>query len=173
MTTEEGGALDAYIDESALKKLEGQAAAAAAAASRKECLSLLLGEARTWRGKPYAVVTGLADGGNDATAVSVKFEEGAFPALAQQLNDAVDRGELVVGWAHSHPSYGCFLSPTDVRTQKAYFNRPFSVALVIDPLRGEKQFFKLSDDGNEYRDATYAVYRRRQAPAAPHAPERV
>src|ERR1700761_2095633 len=44
--------------------------------------------------------------------------------------------ENAVGWYHSHPGYGCWLSGIDVHTQKTHqmVNDPF-VAVVIDPDR--------------------------------------
>jgi COP9 signalosome complex subunit 5 len=46
------------------------------------------------------------------------------------------REENVVGWYHSHPGYGCWLSGIDVSTQKLQqsFMDPFA-AVVIDPHR--------------------------------------
>lgn len=46
------------------------------------------------------------------------------------------RVESVIGWYHSHPSYGCWLSGIDIGTQRMYqqFQDPF-VALVIDPIQ--------------------------------------
>jgi COP9 signalosome complex subunit 5 len=46
------------------------------------------------------------------------------------------RQENVVGWYHSHPGYGCWLSGIDVATQKMLqtFQDPW-VAVVIDPHR--------------------------------------
>lgn len=49
----------------------------------------------------------------------------------------------VVGWWHSHINIGCFLSPTDIHTQECFFPEPFQIALVIDPIRKEYQFFTL------------------------------
>ncbi|KAE9412045.1 hypothetical protein Angca_008748, partial [Angiostrongylus cantonensis] len=42
----------------------------------------------------------------------------------------------VVGWYHSHPGYGCWLSGIDVATQalNQQFQEPW-VAIVVDPLR--------------------------------------
>jgi proteasome lid subunit RPN8/RPN11 len=48
---------------------------------------------------------------------------------------------IVVGWYHSHPNLGAFFSGTDRRTQRHFFNRPYSVGLVIDPVRGEEAWF--------------------------------
>ena len=46
------------------------------------------------------------------------------------------QAENPVGWYHSHPGYGCWLSGIDVATQKQHqmVNDPF-VAVVIDPER--------------------------------------
>lgn len=46
------------------------------------------------------------------------------------------RLENVVGWYHSHPGYGCWLSGIDVTTQmlNQQFQEPF-LAVVIDPTR--------------------------------------
>lgn len=48
----------------------------------------------------------------------------------------VGRMERVVGWYHSHPGYGCWLSGIDVSTQMMHqqYEEPF-VAIVIDPIR--------------------------------------
>lgn len=48
------------------------------------------------------------------------------------------RPESVIGWYHSHPSYGCWLSGIDIKTQRLYqqFQDPF-VALVIDPVQSK------------------------------------
>ena len=46
------------------------------------------------------------------------------------------REENVVGWYHSHPGYGCWLSGIDVNTQmlNQEYTEPF-LAIVIDPIR--------------------------------------
>lgn len=48
----------------------------------------------------------------------------------------VGRQENAIGWYHSHPGYGCWLSGIDVSTQmlNQNFQEPF-VAIVIDPVR--------------------------------------
>uniref|UniRef100_A0A8D2H799 COP9 signalosome complex subunit 5 n=1 Tax=Urocitellus parryii TaxID=9999 RepID=A0A8D2H799_UROPR len=51
-------------------------------------------------------------------------------------NLEVGRLENAIGWYHSHPGYGCWLSGIDVSTQmlNQQFQEPF-VAVVIDPTR--------------------------------------
>jgi len=48
----------------------------------------------------------------------------------------VGRLENAIGWYHSHPGYGCWLSGIDVSTQmlNQNFQDPF-VAIVVDPVR--------------------------------------
>lgn len=42
----------------------------------------------------------------------------------------------IVGWYHSHPSYGCWLSGIDVNTQERFQKNadPF-LAIVVDPIK--------------------------------------
>jgi len=45
------------------------------------------------------------------------------------------RSETVVGWYHSHPGFGCWLSGVDMNTQQSFEQlNPRAVAVVIDPI---------------------------------------
>ena len=47
-----------------------------------------------------------------------------------------NRPEMVVGWYHSHPGFGCWLSNVDCNTQQNWEQlHPRSVAVVIDPIQ--------------------------------------
>jgi 26S proteasome regulatory subunit N11 len=49
------------------------------------------------------------------------------------------RPEMVVGWYHSHPGFGCWLSSVDIQTQQAFENlTPRAVAVVVDPIQSVK-----------------------------------
>ena len=50
-------------------------------------------------------------------------------------------GLMIVGWYHSHPNLGVFFSGTDRATQSAFFNHPYALGLVIDPVRKERKCF--------------------------------
>ncbi|WWD00854.1 COP9 signalosome complex subunit 5 [Kwoniella sp. B9012] len=65
--------------------------------------------------------------GNEAMEYMVSFQESSREA---------GKGELLRGWYHSHPGYGCWLSGIDVNTQlnQQKFNDPY-LAVVIDPNR--------------------------------------
>jgi len=45
----------------------------------------------------------------------------------------------MVGWYHSHPGFGCWLSMVDAQTQKSFERlHERSVAVVIDPIQSVK-----------------------------------
>ena len=72
--------------------------------------------------------------------------------------------QYCVGWWHSHPGFGLFLSATDINTHILSFqiSRPYSVALVVDPTKLDTnglavhKFFQIvgnSEDNNfEYKE---------------------
>lgn len=74
----------------------------------------------------------------EGTETRVNAQDEANEYMVEYLRLCRDegRGENVVGWYHSHPGYGCWLSGIDVGTQamQQQWNDPF-VAVVVDPDR--------------------------------------
>ena len=64
--------------------------------------------------------------GNDGNEYMVSHKE---------ASEEVNRPENIVGWYHSHPGYGCWLSGIDVSTQTLCQNMDPYLAIVIDPHR--------------------------------------
>jgi proteasome lid subunit RPN8/RPN11 len=56
-------------------------------------------------------------------------------------------GQQIVGWYHTHPSFGLFLSDYDQFIQKNFFANPGQFALVIDPIAGNLGWFELRKNG--------------------------
>lgn len=54
--------------------------------------------------------------------------------------------EILVGWYHSHPNFGIFLSDHDQFIQNNFFKEDGKITIVIDPIRGRKGWF-FSQDG--------------------------
>jgi len=68
--------------------------------------------------------------------------EAVDPVYQMNMLNALEvtgRHEKVVGWYHSHPGFGCWLSQTDMSTQSSFeqLNRR-AVAVVIDPIQSVK-----------------------------------
>ncbi len=53
----------------------------------------------------------------------------------------------IVGWYHTHPGMGVFLSSYDAWLHRHFFPEPWQVALVIDPLSPAGGFFIRQADG--------------------------
>ncbi|KAE9447128.1 hypothetical protein C3L33_20984, partial [Rhododendron williamsianum] len=75
-------------------------------------------------------------GGNVSKVKNDSSDMGLAEFLSDEEGGQVGRLENVVGWYHSHPGYGCWLSGIDVSTQmlNQQFQEPF-LAVVIDPTR--------------------------------------
>ncbi|KAI5148611.1 26S proteasome regulatory subunit N11 [Enteropsectra breve] len=73
------------------------------------------------------------------TGVSVEAVDPVFQTNMMETLKLTGRHETVVGWYHSHPGFGCWLSSTDVSTQ-ALFEQicKRAVAVVIDPIQSVK-----------------------------------
>lgn len=74
----------------------------------------------------------------EGTETRVNAQDEANEYMVEFLQRAREQGQMenAVGWYHSHPGYGCWLSGIDVNTQKTQqqFQDPFC-AIVIDPDR--------------------------------------
>ncbi|PWN92101.1 COP9 signalosome complex subunit 5 [Acaromyces ingoldii] len=70
------------------------------------------------------------------TRVNAGDEAYEFMVQWQESSQRIGRLENTIGWYHSHPGYGCWLSGIDVSTQMTnqQYLDPF-VAVVIDPNR--------------------------------------
>ncbi|MCC6240784.1 MAG: Mov34/MPN/PAD-1 family protein [Phycisphaerales bacterium] len=49
--------------------------------------------------------------------------------------------QRIVGWYHTHPGFGVFLSGMDLFIQDNFFNLPWQVAMVYDPLGHDEGIF--------------------------------
>jgi hypothetical protein len=63
-----------------------------------------------------------------------------------------NKGLLKVGWFHTHPGHGIFMSQTD-RENHSLYRKKWQVALVIDPVRKIHGFFH----GGECAPLSYVV----------------
>eukprot|EP00299_Pterocystis_sp_00344_P005847 c17586_g1_i1.p1 GENE.c17586_g1_i1~~c17586_g1_i1.p1 ORF type:complete len:310 (-),score=76.72 c17586_g1_i1:49-978(-) len=73
------------------------------------------------------------------TGVSVEAVDPVFQAKMLDMLKQTGRPEMVVGWYHSHPGFGCWLSSVDINTQQSFEQLdPRAVAVVVDPIQSVK-----------------------------------
>ncbi|GAX77055.1 hypothetical protein CEUSTIGMA_g4501.t1 [Chlamydomonas eustigma] len=70
------------------------------------------------------------------TRVNAQAEAYEYMVDFIDTNKSIHRLENVIGWYHSHPGYGCWLSGIDCTTQMTnqQYQEPF-LAVVVDPVR--------------------------------------
>ncbi|KAI3439706.1 26S proteasome regulatory subunit RPN11 [Psidium guajava] len=73
------------------------------------------------------------------TGVSVEAVDHVFQTNMLDMLKQTGRPEMVVGWYHSHPGFGCWLSGVDINTQQSFeaLNQR-AVAVVVDPIQSVK-----------------------------------
>ena len=83
-----------------------------------------------------AIIPALRASGSRA---SLTFTHDAWQEIHQQL-DQLDPGQIV-GWYHSHPGFGIFLSRHDLFIHQNFFSDPRQVAFVVDPHSAREGWF--------------------------------
>jgi proteasome lid subunit RPN8/RPN11 len=69
------------------------------------------------------------------------------------------KGQQIVGWFHTHPGYGIFLSGADQFIDEHYFREKYHIAVVIDPTKSgiEIGAFVWSPEGGRVRVPYYEL----------------
>jgi len=118
-----------------------------------ECGGLLIGNVYQADVAGYSITfTAVVDAlpAQEAQAGPTFVEMGAVDLLAvttylqrlrEQQTDVAEAHLRIVGWYHTHPGFGVFMSGTDRATQQHVFGMPWQVAIVYDPLNGEYGIF--------------------------------
>jgi proteasome lid subunit RPN8/RPN11 len=73
--------------------------------------------------------------------------------------DTRHAGKRIVGWYHTHPGFGVFLSDRDRFIHQSFFNLPFQIALVHDP-KARKHGVFVWKDGAVWRLRHHWIGRR-------------
>jgi proteasome lid subunit RPN8/RPN11 len=76
----------------------------------------------------------------------VTFTQDAWEAI-YKVKDQAYPDERIVGWYHSHPGFGVFLSEHDTFIHQNFFSSPDQVAWVYDPHTDEEGCFGWIDGG--------------------------
>lgn len=127
-----------------------------------EVFGYLVGEIFNWKNQSYITIEDelfLKESG-DSQKYTIKQFEGFSGKFHQMLKEIRRKKEnfLILGWWHSHPDFGCFLSKTDITTTNYFFSEPYHVALVCDPIRNDFAFFKTTQQNESgYKEVSFAI----------------
>lgn len=75
---------------------------------------------------------------------NVKFTHDTWDYI-NQVKERYYKELKIVGWFHTHPGFGIFLSDYDAFIQSNFFNLPWHVAYVVDPIKKTHGFFGLAN----------------------------
>jgi proteasome lid subunit RPN8/RPN11 len=100
------------------------------------------------RGHPFVVVTdSLRAQHYESTKGSFKFTHDTWSAITREREQFPAELQMV-GWYHTHPDWGVFLSGMDMFICDNFFNKKLDVAYVIDPCRGDRGMFQWTGDAH-------------------------
>lgn len=81
----------------------------------------------------------------DASASTLTFTHETWDYVYKE-KDKKYPDKKIVGWQHTHPGYGIFLSNYDIFIQENFFNLPWQIAYVVDPIADTRGFFEWKND---------------------------
>lgn len=99
--------------------------------------------------------------------ISLTFTHDVWDDILAEGNNRFP-GSQIVGWYHTHPSFGLFLSEYDSFIQRNFFSSPKQLALVIDPISGHLGWFA---NGPDETIETLGVAETLTGPAKPQVHE--
>jgi proteasome lid subunit RPN8/RPN11 len=134
--------------------------------TKLEIFGYLVGKIQTWKEQTYIIIEDLlfymgAVHSDKYYFSQVEGTQGRYEKKFQRILRKRKENLLRVGWWHSHPGFGCFLSNVDLITQQAIFPEPYQVALVVDPVNRKIEFFTLDNNSKKkYKPVSYAIISR-------------
>jgi proteasome lid subunit RPN8/RPN11 len=119
---------------------------------------LLGGQHQDDQGRPFVVVTdSLRAHHFEATKGSFKFTHDTWEKISRERDEFPENLQMV-GWYHTHPDWGVFLSSMDMFICDNFFNRPLDLALVVDPCRRDRGMFQWTGEPGERIRRTGGFY---------------
>ena len=140
------GDLPVFVELDAMRDMETHAMSD----TRVELGGVLLGgQYEDEEGRPFVVVAdSLRARHYEATKGSFKFTHDTWSEITRQRDEFPDDLHMV-GWYHTHPDWGVFLSGMDLFICENFFSRELDVALVIDPCRGHRGWFQWTGQADD------------------------
>ena len=135
----------------------------------REIGGVLVGELLRDEAGPYLRIEGTIDALHaEEKGAELTFTHATWEHIHKEM-DSKHQNKRVVGWYHTHPGFGVFLSDRDQFIHKSFFNLPFQVAFVYDPKSREHGMFTWHDQ-EVWRARRYFVGSREQVWDGPRMP---
>ena len=92
-------------------------------------------------GKTNIVISGFVEAKFcEATPTTLKFTHETWEYVHKEI-EKKHNGKKIVGWIHTHPDFGIFLSEYDKFIHQNFFNESYQMAYVIDPIQNIEGFY--------------------------------
>ena len=105
----------------------------------REVGGVLVGRTLTAQAAPYVTAAIAAVSASERRS-TLTFTQDTWEHVHRVLErDHPD--QQIVGWYHSHPGFGIFLSEHDLFIHRNFFSGAAQIALVVDPLQGSEGVF--------------------------------
>jgi proteasome lid subunit RPN8/RPN11 len=106
-----------------------------------EICGVLVGNVYRDANGPWLYVESIIRGdAAEGHATQVTFKAATWEHIQREMEEK-HAGQRIVGWYHTHPDFGIFLSGMDLFIQDNFFNLPWQVAFVYDPIGGDEGSF--------------------------------
>lgn len=92
-------------------------------------------------GKTNIIISGFVEAKYcDATPTTLKFTHETWKYVHKEI-EKKHKGKKIVGWIHTHPDFGIFLSEYDKFIHQNFFSEDYQVAYVVDPIQTIEGFY--------------------------------
>jgi len=110
-----------------------------------EICGVLVGSWHRDEAGPFVkIVESIRGEGAETKFAEVTFTHQTWAKINKEMDTKFAKWSIV-GWYHTHPDFGIFLSDRDRFIQEHFFSGPGQVAHVIDPIRGIEGVFAWRD----------------------------
>jgi len=102
---------------------------------------MLIGNVIEEFGKTNIIVNGFVEAKYcEATPTTLKFTHETWDYCHKEI-DKKFPNQKIVGWIHTHPDFGIFLSEYDKFIHENFFKEDYQIAYVVDPIQSIEGFY--------------------------------
>lgn len=109
--------------------------------TKNESGGILIGDIIEEFGKTNIIISAFIEAKYcEATPTTLKFTHKTWEYCHKEIDKRYP-DKKIVGWIHTHPDFGIFLSEYDKFIQNNFFKEPYQIAYVVDPIQKIEGFY--------------------------------